>query len=235
MAIKKRKFSRERIESAVLRRNLGGCQFSWSQGAEDLLISCFLPKYSGHYVDVGAGDPRLGSNSFLFYRQGWSGLLLEANPFLVTELRRRRKRDTVIQAACGNAQGTADFHLFDTWQLSTFDPTRLEFLRNEGVKPSSTIAVKTVTLRDLEIQAEPTSSSFLSVDVEGHDFEVLKGNDWDTYRPRVVCVEDLEGVDWHDSDIHTFMSQRDYRLQARAPFSSIYVHEAGLKAQAQGR
>lgn len=162
-------------------------------------------------------------------------MLLEANPFLVAELRRRRKRDLVIEAACGSAHGTADFHLFDTWQLSTFDPMRLESLRNEGMTPLSTVAVQVVTLRDLEIEAKPTSASFLSVDVEGHDFEVLKGNDWDTYLPRVVCVEDLEGVDWHDSEVHMFMSQRDYRLQARAPFSSIYVHEAGLKAQALGR
>lgn len=76
-------------------------------------------------------------------------MLLEANPFLAAELRRKRKRDLLIEVACSDTHGTRAFHLFDTWQLSTFDPVRLENLRNDCVTPSSTIALQVITLGDL--------------------------------------------------------------------------------------
>lgn len=40
-----------------------------------------------------------------------------------------------------------------------------------------------------EYLPQETHIDFLSVDVEGLDLEVLKSNNWDKYRPKVVVIE----------------------------------------------
>jgi len=48
---------------------------------------------------------------------------------------------------------------------------------------------------------------FLTVDVEGLDLEVLKSNDWETYRPSWVLVEQLNLADVErlNFEIHVYM------------------------------
>jgi hypothetical protein len=48
------------------------------------------------------------------------------------------------------------------------------------------------TLRDIFNEHRPARIDFMSVDVELHEKQVLAGNDWDAYRPRVVLVEATE-------------------------------------------
>jgi len=225
-----------RIQQRTLRLLQDGGQPSWSQGGEDIIIGCYLPRggRACEYLDIGAGEPKQGSNSYRFYKAGSHGILIEANPFLVHKLRKSRPKDKVIQAACGEAPRTMPFHIFDTWQLSTADPRRLKTLVDEGIRPEKTIAVEGITIALLNVTADPSSATFLSVDVEGNDLDVLRGNNWDTYCPRVVCVEDFEFDATSDSEIHTLLTERGYKLEGRALYSSIYVHEEGLVARSLG-
>jgi hypothetical protein len=50
------------------------------------------------------------------------------------------------------------------------------------------------------------SIDFLSVDAEGNDLQVLKGNDWEKYRPNFVLVEANKGA----SEIVSFMESQNY-------------------------
>jgi hypothetical protein len=58
------------------------CQFfdsyatkSYSQEGEDMILQrMFGEKKHGFYVDVGAHHPRRFSNTYSFYRRGWSGI-----------------------------------------------------------------------------------------------------------------------------------------------------------------
>ena len=48
---------------------------------------------------------------------------------------------------------------------------------------------------------------FISIDCEGVDMDVLKSNDWDKIRPKLVCIE-------HSMDkrvLLDFMSEQGYR------------------------
>jgi FkbM family methyltransferase len=48
------------------------------------------------------------------------------------------------------------------------------------------------TLRDILAEHRPSRIDFMSVDVELHERQVLAGNDWGAFRPRVVLVEATE-------------------------------------------
>ena len=40
--------------------------------------------------------------------------------------------------------------------------------------------------------------SFMKIDVEGYEYEVIAGNDWEQYRPQVLCIEANHIIkDWH--------------------------------------
>lgn len=65
---------------------------------------------------------------------------------------------------------------------------------------------------------------FLSIDVEGLDFAVLKSNDWGLYRPKFVLVEalgmSLEGI-LHSEMFH-FMNGQGYELFAKTLNTLIF-------------
>ena len=51
------------------------------------------------YFDIGANHYLRGSNSYLSYRQGGRGILMEADPLLCEGLREKRPGDQVLAAA----------------------------------------------------------------------------------------------------------------------------------------
>jgi len=77
----------------------------WSQSGEDVILGELLPEQRGTYVDVGAAHPRLGSNTYILYRRGWQGTLVEPNPDSAKTLRKARPRDRVVEAAAGATPG----------------------------------------------------------------------------------------------------------------------------------
>jgi hypothetical protein len=61
------------------------------------------------------------------------------------------------------------------------------------------------------------------------ELESLMTINWETYRPRVICVEE-----WEDnildgtSEIRDLLHQLDYALVARTRLSTIFVHRQYL-------
>ena len=56
---------------------------------------------------------------------------------------------------------------------------------------------------------------FLSVDVEGLDYQVLNSNNWKKYRPKIVLVEALPTLamtEVNQSDIYLLMKEQSYKL-----------------------
>jgi hypothetical protein len=70
---------------------------------------------------------------------------------------------------------------------------------------------------------------FLSIDVEGLDFAVLKSNDWQLFRPKCVLVEALETSleDAMHGDIFLFMKNQGYELFAKTYNTLIFREREG--------
>ena len=202
-----------------LARRLG--RKSWSQYAEDLIIETFMDGGVGSYVDVGAGHPFWGSNSFSFYRRGWSGVLIEANPHLADLLRRKRSRDQVYEAVAMDDSGEVEFFVSETWQLSTASPEWAEEILESGQELTKR-RMKSLSLQSLNLRARPSDNIFLSVDVEGSDLAVLHGVDWEIFLPRVICIEDTGRSDAIAGLLHKY----GYAKRAQLVVSSIFVHQS---------
>src|ERR1700733_13651528 len=77
---------------------------SHSQEGEDRVLASLLLKAhggilpsSGFYVDVGAHDPFRFSNTYFFYRRGWSGINIDAMPGSMRRFISHRPRDLNLE------------------------------------------------------------------------------------------------------------------------------------------
>ena len=61
---------------------------------EDIEINKFFKNTKkGFYVDIGAFNPIRGSNTYLLYRKGWSGINIDADENSIKMFKILRKRD----------------------------------------------------------------------------------------------------------------------------------------------
>ncbi|MEZ5854303.1 MAG: hypothetical protein R3D67_05960 [Hyphomicrobiaceae bacterium] len=82
-----------------------------AQNLEDvLLFRVFGGKHTGAYVDVGAGDPNWDSVTFWFYRCGWRGLNIEANPLFVPTYALFRPDDINLQVGVAQRASAMNFY-----------------------------------------------------------------------------------------------------------------------------
>ena len=167
----------------------------FSQFGEDASIAAYLRligRSCQRYIDIGANHPVLHSNTYLFYRDGGSGLLVEANPGIATRLGKRRPRDTVLNVAV-SAQGGGhiDLHIMDFDGLSTVSTDHKDHIVGEGrARIAQTLRVPLLAINDL-LTAHVGSGliDFASLDIEGMDLEVLRAWDFDRCRPFLFSVE----------------------------------------------
>jgi FkbM family methyltransferase len=197
---------------------------TYSQFGEDAVLGALLSDSTGFYVDVGAGHPTQGSNTFALYRRGWRGVLVEPLAANVTASRVLRRGDRVVQALCGDRNGSIPFYEFDAWQLSTTSPEVVQRLASEGHFPVTMTEVSMVRLRDLGLAADPDSPSLLSIDVEGAEVAVLDGNDWNVFLPAVVCLEQWESPLEGASILSDKMVSLGYLLYNFVGNSGIWLH-----------
>jgi FkbM family methyltransferase len=185
--------------------------------AEDRLKAEFFDgSPPGFFVEVGANEPQRGSQTWQFEQTGWSGVLVEPQPDLARQLCRTR-RARVFAVACSspaNAGGLARLYL-----LGPHSSLKPELVVT-GVFPEGTIDVLARTLDDILAEAEaPAPIDFVSIDVEGHEVEVLRGFDLKHWRPRLLLIED------HVSSlaVHRFLTRSGYRLMRRTGVNGWYV------------
>jgi len=170
----------------------------------------------GFFVEVGANEPEHGSQSWHFEQAGWTGILVEPQPDLAERLRATR-RAHVVAAACSsprNAGGTMTLFLSGPHSSLKRD------LAVTGIVSHGAIEVPVRTLDDILAEADaPTPIDFVSIDVEGHEVEVLSGFDLARWRPRLLLIED------HVTNLatHRLLTRAGYRLIRRTGLNGWYV------------
>jgi FkbM family methyltransferase len=172
--------------------------------------------FKGYFVEVGANHPQIGSQTWGFERAGWNGVLVEPQRDLAEELRRRRTA-RVFAVACSSpekAGRSLPFYLAG-W-MSALDRDRMA----PGSEPEGVVQVPAMTLDAILTEAQaPTPIDFVSIDVEGHEMEVLSGFDLKRWRPRLILVEDQVG----NLDKLRLLRSAGYRLIRHSQFNGWYV------------
>jgi FkbM family methyltransferase len=170
---------------------------------------------SGFFVEVGANRPQQESQTWHLEQLGWTGVLVEPQPDLAGDLRRARSAK-VFAVACSSPENAGRMQLHVAGALSALDRDRMA----PGAQPERIIEVPVRTLDDILTEARaPVGFDFLSVDVEGHELEVLSGFDFARWRPRLVLLEDHVG----NLKKHRFLRAAGYRLIRHFENNGWYV------------
>jgi FkbM family methyltransferase len=206
----------------------------YSTFGEDRILACYLPELTGKYIDVGSGNPRNGSNTYLFYRRGWAGITIDPIKTVWELQKKKRPKDTQIIACISNSpEKQMEFHEYTADDFSTDSADRVQFLSNFGIKSVSTSKVDTLKLSSLVNPTGPLEPAFLDIDVEGNELSVLESNNWEIYLPRVVCIEEWKSPLYKGSPVRLFLEEKGYKIVSRAFITSIYVHSEYLSSKSE--
>ena len=206
---------------------------SYSQEGEDRILARLFNQKTGFYVDVGAHHPRRFSNTFLFYKRGWSGINIDAMPSSMDAFCRERPRDINLEIPIARERKTLTYFEFNDPALNSFSET-LSHSRKPPYKIIATRELETYPLKDVLEKYMPQMQQidFLSVDVEGLDFEALQSNDWLKFRPSVVLVEDAKRSISHiqQSPIYQLLLKYNYQLYAKSANTCFYLSDEFLES-----
>jgi FkbM family methyltransferase len=147
---------------------------SRAQAGQDIFVHRLHPE-PGYFVDVGAHDGVTHSNTYALEEIGWTGLCIEPNVEAfkaLVEIRRCRSLPVVASS---------------TYAMTSFDGTRVT------AAGTSMLAAPLTAL--LEVVHAPTEIGYLSIDVEGHELEVLDGMDFDRWTVDLLTIETNVYVD----------------------------------------
>lgn len=172
---------------------LGKRWISFAQNGEDVrLRRIFGDRPHGCYVDVGACDPVELSITKHFYDLGWTGINFEPSPQSYTKLVEGRPLDINLNLGVGDRTGELTFFQGHdaASALSTMVAAEAEQHERRGFSfERLMVPVVTLAAALAEHLGAGRSIDFMSIDVEGYEREVIQGNDWNRFRPRVVIIE----------------------------------------------
>ena len=203
--------------------------YSWSQEGEDrILYRIFEQQSVGFYVDIGAHHPKRFSNTYFFYKRGWRGINVDAMPGSMRKFEKIRPRDINLECGIGTFNGKLDYYIFNEPALNGFSK-ELSQERNNGnssYKINEIVKVEILPLSVILDRQLPEKQiiDFMSIDVEGLDYEVLISNDWTKYRPKYVLTEILDSNinEIEQSQIGKFMKKKGYFLYAKCIHTVIF-------------
>lgn len=205
---------------------------SYSQKGEDLVIDKLLNyKKRGIYIDIGAHDPSLRNNTKRFYQKGWKGINIEPDFVNFKKFIKVRPRDINLNIGISKKNSVLNFYRFDPDTISTFSKENLNEYQRYGFKLKDIIKIKTKKLSNiLSKYMKSKKIDFFSIDAEGYDLQVLKSNNWDKFRPTLICIEahyhyNKKNIFEETKDINKFLTKVGYKKVWSNNINEIYLRE----------
>lgn len=198
-----------------------------SQEGEDILLKRIMKKFykqRGFYVDIGAYHPIRFSNTFHYYLKGWNGINIDAHPGKKKLFDTLRPRDINIECAVALKEGELDYYQFKEPAFNTFSKNNVE-LAKERTTLEKVEKVHTRPLVDILNENMPlnTQITFMTIDVEGLEMQVLNSSNWEKYRPYLICIEAIDGE--NGSEIKVFLEKQKYFQVASTKNSLFYIEK----------
>lgn len=214
-------------------RKLSGPMFygrkSFAQEGEDLVVDRFMTQRNGFYIDIGCHHPFRFSNTYFFYKKGWRGICIDPLPGTVKLFNKWRPRDITFEVGISGTPSVLNYYMFNEPALNTCsEPLAKKRITDSKYKLMHVKQVNTQSLASiLENQNMPKTIDLLSIDCEGLDLEILKSNNWQKFKPKMIIVECLSSEITNIKNEPTFCYLQDlhYYFYAKTGNSFIFALE----------
>jgi FkbM family methyltransferase len=201
---------------------------SKSQIFQDLFVLNELGfKRNGYFVDIGASDGKTLSNTFLLEKDySWKGILVEPNKYWHQFL--ERNRTSIISTFALYSSSNLEMEFINSIypELSHIQTTANQINVNREMFSESYL-VKTISLEDLlDSFVSPLIIDYLSIDIEGLEYEVLSQISLSKYHFNVITCEHNNNLESKNKLDSLFLSNGfDIKFPEDSKFDSWYVNQ----------
>lgn len=209
---------------------------SYSQAGEDKIVQ-FIFDYINKkqalvsYLDIGCNHYRKLNNTYSLYQKGHRGVLVEANPGFIEELREKRPGDVVLNmGVAGHSADSMKFYITNADGLNSFDLNSIQEAKKklEWLQVEKEVNVPVLTMEDIINQYCGKTPDIVSIDVEGLEIDILTGLDFDEHRPKAFIIETINystklQINAKREDIMEFMHTKGYEEYAFTGVNSIFI------------
>ena len=193
---------------------------SYSISNVDLIIDrMFANKSKGNFIDLGCNHPIKFNNTYLLYKRGWRGLNIDLDQTSINEFNKIRNLDFNVKALISNSSNEIKkiYYYHKRSAINTVSEQLIKH-RNSSNKDYQIVEQKTKTLEEI-INNSPLKNKnidLLSIDIENHEYEVLKNFDFKNYKISVIVTEihdlDQSKLEIYNQNIEKILENKLYKL-----------------------
>ena len=217
---------------SLLKKKLRSKKESYSFGTVDLLINYFFKnKFNGFYVDVGCQNPISDNNTYLLHKnKNWKGINIDLDPENIKLFNISRPNDININEALSSSVKEMDLYFYH--KKSAINTLSKDIADRQNAKVKEIKKISTTTL-DLILEKNNVQKiDYLSIDVEGHEFEVLSGFSIQKYNPDIVSIEYLNTnsikFEFHYNNIDDVINSQIYKYFVSNNYNLVNWNHADL-------
>lgn len=210
--------------------------FSYSQKCEDVFIEKLLSEFALKkeqmcYLDIGAFHPIIYSNTFKLHKKGWKGISVDLSEETEKAFENIRPGARFLRIPIGGntCLRQASVSKKGMSELNSLSPDIGDYIKNfdsDFVQKQ----VEVVGIKDffIENNIEASEITFLNIDIEGLDSEVLANYPFDLSKPLVIATESYQGsIEQHlSSSSHNLLKNMGYSLIYWIKNTAIYRLES---------
>ncbi len=209
-------------------------KLSYSQTGEDLIVKFIFDAIQvdrPSYLDIGAHHPTYINNTAMLYESGCRGINVEPDPNLFTAITKERPEDINLNIGVATKPGTLPFFVIDPPTLNTFSESEAnKYAAENGFALKKTLQLDVDTIQKIVAKYHDDKfPDFLSVDVEGLDYELIQSIDYKKNYPKVICVETItysdKGKGIKQQKIINYLQSQGYLVFADTYINTIFVRK----------
>ena len=219
---------------------------NFSQFGEELIIKNILKKMTNSnikinnfYLDIGAFDPVLYSNTFRLYGLGWKGICVEPNENKTKNWHELRPLDLVLNQAVVPDNYNDDYvEMISAHSNSAIEMVNTSSIKRKIVNPNTMqfkYKAKCIKFKDLMEYCKNSNlyPFFLNMDIEGLEESISIHSDLAKYRIPLLCIEHtlnefsdkLSVLEYQNSKLVNYFLANNYYLVSICGISLIFCHK----------
>jgi hypothetical protein len=167
---------------------------NYSQLNEDLFLKKYFNKNKGFFIDIGCHHPYRGNNTYLLYKNGWSGINIDLSKITIDLFQIFRPRDINLNFALSNKIEKINLYIPNDNLLSTEITTSKKFSKilnkrhDNFYKSFKTYSVNWNFI-EKKYKIYLRSVDLLKIDIEGSDLKILKTINLKKLSPKLIMIE----------------------------------------------
>ena len=185
------------------------------------------------YIEIGACDGIMTSNTLFFEKElNWSGILIEANSYQYNRLKKNRPNNKIFTTLVSDINKKIEYQCINneavSGVISTFPEGQEDFFKKDNIhkywrnKEKKIELLQPRTMQSILDECEINKIDFFSLDVEGHEYNVLNSIDFSKTIIDVILVE-MIGEDEKKERIRNFLKDKKYIFNKKVGRNEVYI------------